>query len=145
MEVNQLIDILNKAGLIILGDDEITPARVNPILENITINVTRRCNLRCLHCFVPEIDQIIESLSIQDVKRFIEEGGNFISPNLNFAVLGGEPLLAKERTLQVGQLGKTLNAEVVVSTNGLLIDTAFAEKAQELVDKMNEFKELLKS
>jgi radical SAM protein with 4Fe4S-binding SPASM domain len=71
-------------------------------------------------------------VKVASIKRFVEEGLDHISPNLNFAILGGEPLLEKEKTLEIASLGLEYNAEVVVSTNGLLIDSEFAKRAKEL-------------
>ena len=130
-EVKALLKALTKAGLV--DPKEVhQPVVVEPILENITINVTRSCNLRCTHCFVPNGTSIPSTLDIANIRKFIEEGSANISPNLNFAILGGEPLLEKEKTLDIAKFGFDLGAEVIVSTNGLLIDDVFAQKAKEL-------------
>ncbi|MDF1540061.1 MAG: radical SAM protein [Candidatus Thorarchaeota archaeon] len=130
-EVKALLKSLAKSGLIYPGVNHQHPP-TEPHLENVTVNVTRSCNLRCTHCFVPDSNTISSTLKIADLKRFLQDGSSNISSNLNFAVLGGEPLLEKDKTLEIALLGLELEAEVIVSTNGLLIDDAFAQKAKEL-------------
>ncbi|MFW9931053.1 MAG: radical SAM protein [Candidatus Thorarchaeota archaeon] len=131
-EIGMLLVTLEKAELV--PQDGPTPqaAPIDPLLENVTVNVTRHCNLRCTHCFVPNSDSIRTTLDVNDLERFLEEGSQSISPNLNFAILGGEPLLEKEKTLDIARLGNKLGAEVIVSTNGLLIDDEFAQNAKDL-------------
>ncbi|MFX0115857.1 MAG: radical SAM protein [Candidatus Hodarchaeota archaeon] len=123
---------LKKAHLV--GQRQIVPslALVDPILENITLNATRKCNLKCIHCFLDDSISVPESLSISNLKRFLKEGQQYLSPNLNFVILGGEPLLNKAKTLEIAELGKNRRCEVIVSTNGILVDSAFARKASEM-------------
>lgn len=115
--------------------DEMNRGEINPkcdiILENITINITKKCNLRCKHCYNQEIE-VKDSLSINDLKSFILEAMSegFLSERANFAILGGEPLLQKNKVLEIAEFGKKLGFEVIVSTNGHFIDNDFAEKAK---------------
>ena len=102
------------------------------ILENVTINVTRRCNLRCTHCYVEDRTAVEESLTMSDIRRFLKEGEKYLGSNLNYAILGGEPLLKKELVLNIAEFGMNQDREVIVSTNGLLIDAEFAQKARDL-------------
>jgi len=44
--------------------------------------------------------------------------------------LGGEPLLSKEKVIEIAEIGKNFGLEVIVSTNGLLIDQPFAKEAK---------------
>jgi len=50
-EIDSLVEFLGKKGIINDGDISYSLSTLNPILKNFTINVTRRCNLRCRHCF----------------------------------------------------------------------------------------------
>lgn len=103
-----------------------------PLIENVTINVTQRCNLRCAHCFLDGGTKVEESLDIRDLARFLEQGRKYIAKNVNFAILGGEPLMAKEKTLAVAEMANRWGGEATVSTNGHLIDPAFARRAKDL-------------
>jgi radical SAM protein with 4Fe4S-binding SPASM domain len=107
------------------------PSR-RPLIENVTVNVTRRCNLRCTHCFLGEDTQRDDTLDVADLARFLEQGRRYIAKNVNFAILGGEPLLAKEKSLAIAEVASRWGGEATVSTNGLLIDAGFAQKAKDL-------------
>ncbi|MHA1376216.1 MAG: radical SAM protein [Promethearchaeota archaeon] len=102
-----------------------------PILENITVNLTNQCNLRCLHCYLESYKKT-ESLRIPEFKNFVLESINnkFLSEKANIAILGGEPLLSKEKVIEIAEIGKYFGLEVMVSTNGLLIDQPFAKEAK---------------
>jgi radical SAM protein with 4Fe4S-binding SPASM domain len=102
-----------------------------PKIENVTVNVTQRCNLRCAHCFLDGGTDVEESLDIGDLTRFLEQGRRYIAKNVNFAILGGEPLMAKDKTLAVAELAKMWGGEATVSTNGILIDHEFAKRAKD--------------
>jgi len=107
------------------------PSR-RPSIENVTVNVTHRCNLRCTHCFLEDGRKVDESLDIGDLTRFLEQGRKYIAKNVNFAILGGEPMMAKEKTLAVAELASRWGGEATVSTNGHLMDPSFAQSAKDL-------------
>jgi len=102
-----------------------------PLLENITINVTHRCNLRCKHCYIEDAPLIEENLNIHQIRNFIREGKKYLSDNLNYAILGGEPLLRKDLVLEIAKLGYEQGKEVIVSTNGIYVDETFAYGARD--------------
>jgi len=103
-----------------------------PILENITINVTNKCNLNCKHCFNRLLELPPDTLVVSDVRNFIECGEKYISKNLTLALLGGEPLLNKEKVLSIAKIGYDFGFESIVSTNGIKIDDDFAKNAVDL-------------
>ena len=71
-----------------------------------------------------------ENLEISHLKTFLEEGREYLSSNLNFIILGGEQLLVKDKVLEIAKLGQKRKQEVIVSTNGTLIDSKFAQIAK---------------
>jgi radical SAM protein with 4Fe4S-binding SPASM domain len=103
-----------------------------PVLENISINLTRKCNLRCKHCFIIDYKSD-DSLEIEALKNFVYEAKEkrFLSKNLNFAILGGEPLLEEQKVIDIAEFGRELGYKVIVSTNGLLLNSNFCRKANE--------------
>ena len=134
-EIKSFFSILKKKGLVKIynkANQKISTYVPNPILENITINLTNQCNLRCSHCYLNSYHKS-ESLLIPKFKKFVLEAdaNNFLSKEANIAILGGEPLLAKEKVIEIAKIGKELDLEVIVSTNGLLIDQTFAKQAKE--------------
>jgi radical SAM protein with 4Fe4S-binding SPASM domain len=88
-------------------------------------NVTRRCNLRCEHCYY---DAATQSAAAGEFTR--EEGMNLIAdlakagvPVLLFS--GGEPLLRHE-LFDWGRAARDARLHPVLSTNGVLITDAVA-------------------
>ncbi len=133
-ELIRFLENLSKAGLIknhkkkennrIYEDNQ-------PILENITINITKKCNLRCKHCYIQNYEDKA-GFSFESFSNFIYEAKkyNLLKRDSNIAILGGEPLLKKEKALKIAELGQNLGLDVIVSTNGHLIDLDFAKKAR---------------
>ncbi len=122
---------MERAGVAYRKRPKERPLSRRPMLENVTVNVTRRCNLRCAHCFIDGHGQVEDRLEVSDLERFLRDGRRYLQRNLNFAILGGEPLMAKEKTLAIAELARRWGGECIVSTNGLLIDGEFAAAAKE--------------
>lgn len=92
-------------------------------------NVTRRCNLACLHCYAdaaPTADP--QELTTQEARIMIADLAEFGVPVLLFS--GGEPLL-REDLLELGQYAASLGIRTVISTNGTLIDRTMAKGIKE--------------
>jgi Fe-coproporphyrin III synthase len=92
-------------------------------------NVTRRCNLKCVHCYAHAKDKAFDNeLSTDQGKRLIDDLSEYGSPVLLFS--GGEPLMRKDLlTLAAYAVEKGMRA--VISTNGTLISP---DKARQLKD-----------
>jgi 12,18-didecarboxysiroheme deacetylase len=90
-------------------------------------NITRRCNLRCVHCYSESADiDYGGELTTEEGLAFIDDLAAFGAPVLLFS--GGEPLIRPDLlTLVTHASSRGLRA--VISTNGTLIDE---EKAQRL-------------
>ncbi len=84
-------------------------------------NITRRCNLNCLHCYAdacpPQID--CSEVSTATAKAVIDDLAGFKIPVLLFS--GGEPLLRSDLP-ELAAHAKRLGLRVVVSSNGTLVD-----------------------
>jgi len=83
-------------------------------------NCTRRCNLRCVHCYSASADRAYAGeLSGSEARRLIDDLADFGAPVLLFS--GGEPMLRPDiHDLIAYAVGRGLRA--VLSTNGTLID-----------------------
>ena len=93
-------------------------------------NVTRRCNLRCVHCYSHSEDKSYQGeLSFDEGKALIEDLSEFGSPVILFS--GGEPLIRPD-ILELIQYAVKLGRRAVVSTNGTLITERVAAKLQEI-------------
>ncbi|MGD8645889.1 MAG: 12,18-didecarboxysiroheme deacetylase [Desulfobacterales bacterium] len=87
-------------------------------------NVTRRCNLKCVHCYAHAKNTSFDNeLSTDQGKKLIDDLAEFGSPVMLFS--GGEPLVRKDLP-QLAAYAVEKGMRAVISTNGTLItpDTA---------------------
>jgi radical SAM protein with 4Fe4S-binding SPASM domain len=90
-----------------------------------TLEVTYKCNLDCVHCYIPKHYRIKKDLNFEIIKKTIKEirslGGMYL------VLTGGEPLLRKD-IFDIIKYAKKLNFIVLLFTNGTLIDKVVAQK-----------------
>ena len=89
-------------------------------------NVTRRCNLRCLHCYTSSNEHPAnDELNHEEALTVIKDLSEFKIPVLLFS--GGEPLI-REDVIDLMAETKSRGVQPVVSTNGTLIDAAMTDR-----------------
>ncbi len=89
-------------------------------------NCTRRCNLRCIHCYASADSQgLAEQMDTEEGKAFISDLADFGVPVLLFS--GGEPLL-REDLFELATFARDRGVRPVLSTNGTLITESAARK-----------------
>jgi 12,18-didecarboxysiroheme deacetylase len=89
-------------------------------------NVTRRCNLRCVHCYAASKDlDYGNELTTEEGKALLSDLSGFGSPVVLLS--GGEPLARKDLA-DLARFAADRGMRVVISTNGTLITR---EKAAE--------------
>ncbi|MDO8683107.1 MAG: radical SAM protein [Armatimonadota bacterium] len=92
-------------------------------------NVSRRCNLKCVHCYSDSDNVGYENeLTTQEAKAMVEDLGDFGAPVLLFS--GGEPLM-REDIFELAELAKSRGIRPVISTNGTLITPKMAKRIRE--------------
>ena len=93
-------------------------------------NVTRRCNLKCVHCYAHAKDQEFQNeLSTMEGKQLIDDLASFGAPVLLLS--GGEPLVRKDLPELAGYaVDKGMRA--VISTNGTLITASMAKVLKDI-------------
>jgi 12,18-didecarboxysiroheme deacetylase len=92
-------------------------------------NVTRRCNLRCRHCYAQAEDREYPGeLTIKEALTMIDDFASFGVPVLLFS--GGEPLLRKD-LLKLAKYATKKGIRTVLSTNGTLITPEMARQIRE--------------
>ncbi len=93
-------------------------------------NVTRRCNLRCIHCYA-HADQTTapDELTLAQGKRLMDDLAAFGVPVLLFS--GGEPLVRKDLP-ELAAYAVERGMRAVISTNGTLITRETARTLQEI-------------
>jgi len=87
-------------------------------------NVTRRCNLKCVHCYAhAKNTQFENELNTAQGKALIDDLSSFGSPVMLFS--GGEPLVRKDLP-ELAAYAVEKGMRAVISTNGTLITPAMA-------------------
>ncbi len=87
-------------------------------------NVTRSCNLNCVHCYTDSSNRTYTGeMDTSEGMRFIDDLAEFGVPSLLFS--GGEPLMRKD-LLKLIEHATTRSIRPVISTNGTLIDRSAA-------------------
>ncbi len=90
-------------------------------------NMTRRCNLRCVHCYAKAIEeQGKDAIDTAQAKTMIEDLAAFGAPVMLFS--GGEPLV-RDDLVELASFAVSKGMRAVISTNGTLIGK---DKAREL-------------
>ncbi|WP_320009093.1 12,18-didecarboxysiroheme deacetylase [Maridesulfovibrio sp.] len=92
-------------------------------------NMTRRCNLKCVHCYAQAVDPNgQDEISTAKAKEIIDDLAAFGAPVMLFS--GGEPLVRQD-LVELASYATSKGMRAVISTNGTLITK---EKARELKD-----------
>ena len=93
-------------------------------------NVTRKCNLRCVHCYSHSEDRnYAGELSYEEGITLIDDLAQFGSPVILFS--GGEPLVRPD-VLELIHHAVDRGLRAVLSTNGTLITKMIAKKLKEI-------------
>lgn len=93
-------------------------------------NMTRRCNLKCVHCYAQAKDvEFKNELSTEEGKALIDDLAAFGSPVMLFS--GGEPTMRKDLP-ELAAYAREKGMRAVISTNGTLIDKDLAKKLKEV-------------
>ncbi len=106
---------------------EIVPAQASARKPIVVWNITRKCNLQCVHCYNDSgMGRTCNEISTDHAKAVIDDLAGFGVPSILFS--GGEPMLRHDLfELIEYAVGKGLRT--VISTNGTLIGE---EKAREI-------------
>lgn len=93
-------------------------------------NMTRTCNLRCLHCYSNSDDRLYEDeLTTAEAKRFIDQLAEFKVPVILFS--GGEPLLRND-FFELAAYAVEKGIRATISTNGTLITPVVAKQIKKI-------------
>jgi len=93
-------------------------------------NVTRRCNLKCIHCYAHAKNiHFGNELSTSQGKTLIDDLSDFGAPVMLFS--GGEPLI-REDLPQLAEYAVKKGMRAVISTNGTLITKDVAKNLKEI-------------
>jgi MoaA/NifB/PqqE/SkfB family radical SAM enzyme len=97
-------------------------------LKNLYIDPNFACNLNCISCKCPEINNEIDHsniLKLADYDKllndFKEMGGT------NLSLYGGEPLIVKD-IFNIIKIAKSKNLKVLLTTNGMALTADYSKK-----------------
>ncbi|MHC4570655.1 MAG: radical SAM protein [Planctomycetota bacterium] len=108
---------------------DIVPKEASERRPIVVWNITRACNLKCVHCYNDSGSQRAEDeLSMQEAKEVLQDLAGFGVPSVLFS--GGEPLLRKDLFELLGY-ARELGLRTVISTNGTLITADVAKQIKE--------------
>ncbi len=93
-------------------------------------NVTKRCNLKCVHCYTDSCtNPAPDELTYDEGVSFLEDLATFKVPAILFS--GGEPLTRPD-LFDLAQKAVSFGLRPVLSTNGVLIDRSCAQRLKDL-------------
>jgi len=105
--------------------EKLTVGNINRCLTHIDLEVTRKCNLNCVHCSAASIDRGKE-MSFETIKRLLTEGK---SMGVNkVGLTGGEPFLNRQNLYSLGDFCvNALGIPIHIHSNGTQITKQDAE------------------
>lgn len=87
-------------------------------------NITKRCNLRCVHCYTDSNESLAEGeLTTQECRAVIDDLAAFEVPAVLFS--GGEPTTRKD-LFDLARYAADKGLRLTLSTNGTLINDSMA-------------------
>lgn len=93
-------------------------------------NITRTCNLKCVHCYSnSDAQKYSGELTTAEAKKFIDDCADFKVPVLLLS--GGEPLIRPD-VFELVEYAKMRGIRTTFSTNGTLIDMETAKRIKAL-------------
>ncbi|MEW8541267.1 MAG: radical SAM protein [Candidatus Thiodiazotropha endolucinida] len=95
----------------------------NSDLFLLAVNLTRRCNLACAHCYMDADTRMgggSDELSTVEITQLLDEIASRTTETM-VVLTGGEPLLRRDLELLVAH-GSGLGLSMVVGTNGVLLN-----------------------
>jgi radical SAM protein with 4Fe4S-binding SPASM domain len=110
-------------------EDEVVPKKASERRPIVVWNITRACNLKCVHCYNDSGGgAACDELSTEEAKVVLDDLARFDVPSVLFS--GGEPLMRPDLFELIGYAGR-LGMRTVISTNGTLITTDVAKKIKQ--------------
>ncbi|MHC4617040.1 MAG: radical SAM protein [Planctomycetota bacterium] len=110
-------------------EGDIVPKQASERRPIVVWNITRACNLKCIHCYNDSGScRAEDELSTQEAKETVGDLAGFGAPSILFS--GGEPLMRKD-LFELLEYAGELGLRTVISTNGTLITADVAERIKQ--------------
>lgn len=84
-----------------------------------TIEITRRCNAKCMHCIINAGEAKPQELTVNEIMTLIEDMSDLGCQNI--ALTGGEPFMRKEWPMFLQKISN-LGMQTIFMTNAMLIN-----------------------
>ena len=134
--LSTLITKLKEKEMITFSPSPLNPPRPRPYeaslfrrLPSVIVEITRRCNLHCKHCYNNSGRKREDELTFEEIKKMIDElAGMGV---LNIVLTGGEPLL-HPHIFDIIEHIRSKPMSCMVFTNGTLITKEIVQKFKEL-------------
>jgi radical SAM protein with 4Fe4S-binding SPASM domain len=98
-------------------------------LQNVYIECTNACNLRCLHCYNNSGPKPENELTTEEIKKIIDETAKLHALNIIFT--GGEPFV-REDIFELMEYTRRKPMSVIMFTNGFLMNEEAADRIKNL-------------
>ncbi len=101
--------------------------------HGLALEITRKCNLRCIHCYLSAGDSNNSELTLSEIKellKFTKDSGG-----VSVALGGGEPLM-RDDCIEIIEYAASLDLLISLGTNGTLIDKTLAKLLSEFPIKI---------
>ncbi|MEM5814625.1 MAG: radical SAM protein, partial [Candidatus Aenigmatarchaeota archaeon] len=95
------------------------------------VMITKRCNQNCVYCYYPK--EPVPDMTLDMAKDIVKECRT-LDKEIFYDLSGGEPLLHKD-VFEIIELCLPEGKEVLLNTNGTLIDDNAARKFAEYQEK----------
>ena len=107
-------------------EGDIVPKEASERRPIVVWNITRLCNLKCVHCYNDSgADRTCNDVTNEEAKAVLDDLGEFGVPSVLFS--GGEPLMRPDLFELIDYAGDQ-GLRTVISTNGTLINKETAKR-----------------
>ncbi|NSS93489.1 radical SAM protein [Enterococcus faecalis] len=97
-------------------------------LQSIQLELSKKCNLKCIHCYIPNYSTK-NDMTLNQVKKVIDEASDL--GVINFDITGGEPFLRKD-ILEILEYIHVKGMRTTIFTNGTIISENILQKLKDL-------------
>lgn len=126
--VINMYQYLNEKGIVSFVPQRKLEEKWNQKIVSAGVNITKNCNLNCSYCFADAnhngLDsKKVESLTKNDIKKYLDGVKKYASDNCAVQFTGGEPLLNRDLFFYGIQYARKIEIPyITVNTNGILLD-----------------------
>lgn len=110
-------------------DAVITTLKETPFPQDIIVEASGYCNLRCIMCPYPNLERPKGEMSFELFAKLVDEIARENPSSRLWLAIMGEPLLLRDRVVDMIAYAKRRGlAEVILNTNGVLLTADLAAK-----------------